>query len=193
MTVSTPRRLIDARSVMNRYFVLIHLLFLLSMSSCLTRNDVPPTPEEVSDKKEIFTHANKLSAAHTELQIEGYIRRNGLDSMQNDGRGMYYKVWGKAIGPLPKTGIQVAIGYRAELLDGTPCGAADSVSPLEIILGKRKQTAGLEDLLLHIAPGQSAIGIVPPHLAYGITGRGNEIPPHAVLVYHITWLRYTKQ
>jgi peptidyl-prolyl cis-trans isomerase len=177
---------------MHKIFFLAWLIFL-SLTSCLTRNDVPPTTEQAPDKKQIFEHANKLSAAHNELQIEGYVRRNGLDSMLTDGRGIHYKVWGKALGPLPKEGIQVAIAYTAELLDGTRCDEADTIAPLEIILGKRKQTVGLEELLLHVAPGQEAIGIVPPHLAYGIAGRGNEIPPHASIVYHITWLRYPKQ
>ena len=177
---------------MHKIFFLAWLIFL-SLTSCLTRNDVPPTTEQAPDKKQIFEHANKLSAAHNELQIEGYVRRNGLDSMLTDGRGIHYKVWGEALGPLPKEGIQVAIAYTAELLDGTRCDEADTIAPLEIILGKRKQTVGLEELLLHVAPGQEAIGIVPPHLAYGIAGRGNEIPPHASIVYHITWLRYPKQ
>ena len=168
-------------------------IVLLSVTSCLSRNDVPPTPEQTPNKKKIFEHANKLSAAHYELQIEGYIRRNGLDSMQIDGPGMYYKVWGTPLGPLPKEGIQVAIAYTAEMLDGTPCDDADTIAPLEIILGKRKQTVGLEELLLHVAPGQKAIAIVPPHLAYGVAGRGNEIPPNTSIVYHITWLRYPKQ
>lgn len=178
---------------MYRFLLFLSAILLLNLSSCLTRNDVPPTAQQAPDKKEIFEHANKLSAAHNELQIEGYIRRNGLDSMRTDGRGMYYKVWGQPLGPLPKEGIQVAIAYTAELLDGTRCDEADTIAPLEIILGKRKQTVGLEELLLHIAPGQEAIGIVPPHMAYGIVGRGNAIPPHAVLVYHVTWLRYPKQ
>lgn len=178
---------------MHRILLAVVALVLLGLTACLSRNDVPPTPEQTPDKKQIFEHANKLSAAHNELQIEGYIRRNGLDSMQIDGRGMYYKVWGTPIGPRPKEGIQVAIAYTAEMLDGTPCDRADTVAPLEIILGKRKQTVGLEELLLHVAPGQEAIGIVPPHLAYGVAGRGNEIPPNTSIVYHITWLRYTKQ
>ena len=82
---------------MHRILFSLVALTLLGLTACLSRNDVPPTPEQTPDKKQIFEHANKLSAAHNELQIEGYIRRNGLDSMQIDGRGMYYKVWGTPI------------------------------------------------------------------------------------------------
>ena len=170
-------------------------LFLLPLllSSCLTRNDVPPTPERTPDKKALFERANQLSAAHTEMQIEGYIRREGLSGLMHDGRGMYYKVWGTPQGTFPKDGVRLGIVYSAELLDGTPCESADGAHPLEVIIGKRQQTVGLEELLLHVAPGQEALAIVPPHLAYGLVGKGQQIPPNATLVYKVKEVRYLRQ
>ena len=170
------------------------VLFLFS-ASCLTRSDVPPEPPKRTNAalKKVFERANKLDVAHDDMQIQGYMRRNALDSMLHDGRGMYYKVWGKPLGPLPREGVHVAIAYRTELLDGTLCESSDTISPLELIVGKRAATIGLDELLLHVAPGQEAIAIVPPHLAYGIPGKGNKIPSQATIVYRITWLRYPKQ
>lgn len=170
----------------------LYLLPLL-LTSCLTRNDVPPTQESSPDKKKLFERANQLSAAHTEMQIEGYIRREGLSGLVHDGRGMYYKVWGTPQGALPKDGVRLGIVYSVELLDGTLCEATDAAHPLDIIIGKRQQTAGFEELLLHVAPGQEAIAIVPPHLAYGLVGKGQRIPPNATLVYKVHEVRYLRQ
>lgn len=170
-------------------FLCLPLLFL----SCLSRNDVPPTPEKVSDKKELFEHMNQLSVAHIEMQIEGYMRREGLTGLISDGRGMHYKVWGAPQGALPKEGVRLGVVYSAELLDGTLCESTDTEHPLDIILGRRQQSVGLEELLLHMAPGQQAIAIVPPHLAYGVVGKGQTIPPNATLVYKIYEVKYLRQ
>lgn len=185
----------DRMRLMVRY-VLFAIFIAIGMVqwACLSRSDVPPQENSGTvDKKKIFEHANKLSTAHNELQIEGYIRRNGLDSILTDGRGMYYKVWGSALGAHPRDGVHVVVAYTLELLDGTLCERTDTINPLELTIGKRKQTVGFEELLLHLAPGQQAIGIVPPHLGYGIVGKGDVIPPHSVLVYKVTWMRYPKQ
>lgn len=157
-----------------------------------------PTPEDSAppsraDIEAQFARANQLSASRSQLQIEGYIRRQGLTGLTRDGTGVYYRVTGTAIGPSPREEVGVAIAYRAELLDGRPCGSADTVAPLEFTIGRRDQPAGLETLVQHMAPGQQALGIVPAHLAYGLAGDGKRIPPNSCVVYRIEWLRYTRE
>lgn len=140
-----------------------------------------------------FERANQLSASRSQMQIEGYVRRMQLDSLTVDGFGIHYRVWGNPLGPHPREQVRVAIAYSAELLNGDYCHGADSIAPLEFTLGGRDQPAGLETLIMRIAPGQQALGIVPAHLAYGLAGDGENVPSNACLVYRIFWLRYPEQ
>ncbi len=79
--------------------------------------------EGVSVAREL-ERANELSANKSELQIQGYMRRMGYDSLESNGQGMYFRIEGTPIGQRADEGVKVAIAYRAELLDGTLCREA---------------------------------------------------------------------
>lgn len=152
-----------------------------------------PTVENTSrgqTVEERLERANELSANRSELQIQGYMRRMGLDSLQSNGQGMYYRIVGKPIGQRAAEGVTVAIAYHATLLDGTACGQADTITPLEFTIGQRAVPVGLEELVRRMAPGQTGLGIVPPHLAYGLLGDRDCVPPNSCIVYRVEWLRY---
>ena len=176
------------------------LLGCLCLGQCSVCSSPSGDAERLNSRQEApglereLERANQLAASRSELQIEGYIRRHGLPDMQRNGQGMSYKVWGTPIGQPAKNGVQVAVAYQLELLDGTTCGQADTLAPLEFTLGRRDQPAGLEELIQHMAPGQQGLAIVPPHLGYGLVGdKEAGVPPHACLVYRVYWLRYPKQ
>lgn len=153
-----------------------------------------PQPEQNAGRtlEEGFERANQLTASHSQLQIDAYIRRMGLEGLTQDQQGLVYRIEGKPLGPRPVEGVSIALAYSAELLDGTPCGSADTINPAEFVLGHRDQAAGLEEVVRQMAPGQTALAIVPPHMGYGLVGDGKLIPPHAAVVYHIHWMRYTR-
>lgn len=133
--------------------------------------------------------ANRLAADRSLMQIEGYIRRKGLEEMQSLPGGVFVKVEGKALGPRFAEGERAKVAYRLELLDGTLIWEIDSTRAETLMLGTRDRTAGLDMLLVSMAPGQQAIGLIPSRLGYGLRGDGSRIPPHACLMYHVTWAR----
>ena len=54
-----------------------------------------------------------------------------------------------------------------------------------LIVGRGGVESGLEEAVLKLRKNSSAILILPPHLAHGLIGDGNKIPPKAILVYKI--------
>ncbi|PIE84816.1 MAG: hypothetical protein CSA07_00275 [Bacteroidia bacterium] len=167
-------------------------LLLLALAACDTPR--PPSGQQpTSTVRHDLERANELSANRSELQIQSYMRRKSMDSLQSNGQGLYYRIYGRPVGQQAQEGVKVAIAYTATLLDDTPCASADTIQPLEFVLGKRDAPMGLEEVIGRMAPGQQALAIVPPHLAYGLMGDGKKIPENAAVVYRITWLRYPLQ
>jgi FKBP-type peptidyl-prolyl cis-trans isomerase len=79
--------------------------------------------------------------------------------------------------------------YGCSLLDGTECYSSAELGAKEIVLGRSKIEAGLDQGLRMLKPGGEAIFIIPPFLAYGLTGDGRKIPAKAVIVYNIKVLQ----
>lgn len=123
------------------------------------------------------------------MQIEGYMRRKGLEGMRELPGGTFVKVEGRACGPRFAEGERAKVAYRLELLDGTLIWEIDSTRAETLMLGARDRTAGLDVLVSSMAPGQHAIGLIPSRLGYGLRGDGSRVPPHACLVYRVSWVR----
>ncbi|PID90091.1 MAG: hypothetical protein CSA97_04705 [Bacteroidetes bacterium] len=185
---------IPTRSLLRPLAILPLILFALVACD----PSQPPQPPQPAQPPAATLHhdlerANELSANRSELQIQAYMRRKSMDSLQSNGQGLYYRISGQPIGQQAAEGVRVAIAYTATLLDDTPCASADTIAPFEFVLGKRDAPMGLEEVVERMAPGQQAIAIIPPHLAYGLMGDRKNIPQNAAIVYRITWLRYPLQ
>jgi FKBP-type peptidyl-prolyl cis-trans isomerase len=84
---------------------------------------------------------------------------------------------------------KVVIEYECTLLDGTYCYSSKDSGPKEVILGRTKIETGLDQGMRMLKQGGEAIFIIPPFLAFGLTGDGKKIPSRAVIIYNITSVR----
>jgi FKBP-type peptidyl-prolyl cis-trans isomerase len=81
---------------------------------------------------------------------------------------------------------QVAkVKYRISLLDGTVCYTSDATGPKDIVIAKDNTESGLHEGLQYLHEGDEATYILPSHLAHGLMGDGDKIPPKASVVYEI--------
>jgi FKBP-type peptidyl-prolyl cis-trans isomerase len=85
----------------------------------------------------------------------------------------------------------VGIRYKLKLLDDRQCYTADSVLYREYHLSKDDMPAGLREGLLLMQEGDKALFIIPSHLAFGLSGDGDCIPPNAALVMTVTVKKIT--
>lgn len=173
--------------------VLLFLMLAFALGTgcegCKTGSAEKVEQEQTARIAEELERANRLAADRSQLQIEGYVRRKGLSGVEKLSNGLFVKVEGKASGRRFVEGERAKVAYRLELLDGTMIWEIDSTRAETLTLGARDRTAGLDMLATLMAPGQRAIGVVPSHLGYGLQGDGSKIPPHACLVYNVTWIR----
>ncbi|XP_048870790.1 peptidyl-prolyl cis-trans isomerase FKBP10 isoform X1 [Brienomyrus brachyistius] len=76
--------------------------------------------------------------------------------------------------------------YNGTLLDGTPFDSSyNRKQTYNTYVGKTWLIQGMEEGLLGMCVGEKRNIIIPPFLAYGDTGYGTVIPPHASLTFDV--------
>lgn len=171
---------------MKFFYRTLPLVFLLASISC-TRNYPEEKKGPVINKEQLL-NVNK-AVVHDEAKlIEEFITRHGW-KMQVTGTGLRYEIYKKGNGAFANGSSLLSIAYKAYLLDGTLCYEADTIHPLKLIIGKGQQINGLEEGLMMMNEGAHARFVIPNHLAYGITGDQDKIPPASALYYDVQLLK----
>jgi FKBP-type peptidyl-prolyl cis-trans isomerase FkpA len=82
--------------------------------------------------------------------------------------------------------------YKIFLLDGTLCYSSDSSGTAKFRLGEGQQVKGLEEGVLLMRKGDKARLILPAHLAYGMSGDNDKIPPARPVFFDIELINVKK-
>lgn len=158
------------------------LVVLIAMIACKNNSkDSVPESFEVNEK---LTSMNRKIVEKESGAIEDFIARHNFKTTRT-GTGLRYEIYHKGKGKHPLSQDTVRINYRVFLLDGELCYSTDSTGPIDFIIGRGEQIKGLEEGLTYMVPGDKARLIVPSHLAYGMSGDMNEIPPSNALYLDI--------
>ncbi len=165
-------------------FVTCLLSQLLSCSSNQPKT-APPRPSEL---KEPLMDANKAIAQKESDQIDAYIRQQKLDSMKASGTGLRYMIYKKGTGAKATNGMLANVSYKISLLDGRQCYSSEKDGNKEFLIGQDIVESGLHEGITYMKAGDKAMFIIPSHLAFGLSGDGNKIPPRSSVVYDIELL-----
>ena len=146
---------------------------------------------EQFDAKNIFEselkRLNKIEqekTAQLQKQIDEVLV-NGLET----STGLQYTIIKEGTGVTPKAGDIVSVHYSGFLMDGTKFDSSyDRNQPIEFPIGKGKVIPGWEEGIALLNIGAKAKLVIPPHLAYGISGAGGVIPPNATLIFDVELL-----
>jgi FKBP-type peptidyl-prolyl cis-trans isomerase len=98
---------------------------------------------------------------------------------------LFYQIYEHGSGEAASTGKFVTINYLVSLLDGTICYNSDDSGSKKFIIGRSNEESGLEQGVLMMRVGDKARFIMPPHLAHGLLGDENKIPPRSIIVYEV--------
>lgn len=169
--------------------IIYRILPLILLSGFISCNrNYPEEQKGPAINKEQLLNANK-AVVHDEAKvIEEFITRHGW-KMQVTGTGLRYEIYKNGKGAFANGSTLLTISYKAYLLDGTLCYEADTSNPLRLIIGKGQQINGLEEGLMMMNEGAHARFVIPNHLAYGITGDQDKIPPASALYYDVQLLK----
>lgn len=100
--------------------------------------------------------------------------------------GLQYVEVLKGDGPVPKEGEIVSVHYQGTLEDGTEFdNSYTRGQPFSFALGRGMVIPGWDEGIGLMNVGGKAKLIIPPELAYGSSGAGSVIPPHATLIFDV--------
>lgn len=125
----------------------------------------------------------KMLQYESEL-IDSYIEKNNLKVIKT-GTGLRYQIFNEGDGNLIKKGDVVTLEYELSLLSGELLYSSENDGNKVFLVSRGGVETGLEEAVLKLKNNSEAILILPSHLAHGLLGDGNKIPPKAILVYKI--------
>jgi len=165
------------------------LLFLASSFLLLVScTEKPKHKNIVIDSKKLkenIVNVNKPAVVMEQDEINAYIKAHGY-VMKSTGTGLRYMITkenkkGKAV----KFKSEVKIKFVVSLLDGTQCYSSEDKGPRIFAVGADNVEAGIHEGVQLMKEGEKAIFILPAHLAFGLVGDRNKIPPKTAVVEQI--------
>jgi FKBP-type peptidyl-prolyl cis-trans isomerase FkpA len=117
-------------------------------------------------------------------KIDAYIKRRGWE-MQKTGTGLRYFIYEKGTGEQASEGKVAEVNFTLMLLNGDTAYTNINGKPQQFLIGMDNVESGLHEGITYMQVGDKAKLILPSHLAHGLIGDLNKIPPRASLVYDI--------
>ncbi len=169
---------------------IVSLLTLLFFVACSQRSSNTKV-QSTEDYKKNLVSANKGLVELDQERIKNYVQRRNWN-MEITETGMWFQIVNPNQNQKAETGKIAYLKYQVTLLDGTLCYSSDSLGIMQFLIGKGGVESGLEEAILMMRVGEKGRFILPPHLAHGLLGDENKIPPRSVIVYNAELLKLTE-
>ena len=165
-------------------------IFILLLLVCSCSNDPKPTrsTRNISMMDDSLLDYNKAVVKSEDIEIEDFIKRYGW-KMVKTPTGLRYMIYKHGSGQKAVNGKKAVIGYEVRLINGDFCYSSAQKGPREFIIGHGGVEAGTEEGILLMHVGDRAKFIVPSHLAFGLLGDQDKIPPKSTLIYDVELLK----
>lgn len=135
---------------------------------------------------DLSVQMNTWDADRQQDEIDQYIAHHKWNMKQTES-GVYYMTMKAGAGDSARTGQTAMVVYDIYLLDGTKCYSSDG-TPKAVVIGEDYIESGLHEGILHMHVGEQMRFILPSHLAHGLTGDQDKIPPRSSVVYEVKLL-----
>ena len=168
--------------------------FLIFMSLIIFGSCGEPTnelPKEIDWNKEKSLEFNKDLALEQEIEINLFLEQHKDWDMIKTGSGLQYVYLEKGIGDFAQVGLTAEVEMIISLLDGTECYKTEEDEYQEFVIDKSEIETGIQEGIKKMRIGDHVKMIIPSHLAHGLVGDLNKIPPLTTIVVdlHLIGLR----
>jgi FKBP-type peptidyl-prolyl cis-trans isomerase len=164
------------------------LLFILALfSACGDPHKQEKHPEKINKEalKKQFIEANKLLAKKEADDMDAYARQHKMNFINTDLGLRYYVYAPSEKGDSIKDKSEITMDFTVSLLDGTECYSSSEKGPKTFVVGMEDIESGIHKGVKFLKKGDKAIILIPSHLAHGLLGDLDKIPPQMPIVYDI--------
>ena len=88
-------------------------------------------------------------------------------------------------GDKAREGQVATLKYKVSLMDGEEVYSSENDGPRSFMIGQDNVESGLHEAVTYLKLGDKAQIILPSHLAHGLTGDNNKIPPRSTVIYDL--------
>lgn len=166
------------------------LLFLLSCGSEPHYNT--PKPLIKDTLTEPLLQTNKRVSESEKRDIDNFVKRKKWP-MTETGTGLRYSIYHEGGGPQVQSGDLVMVNFEITLLNGELCYSSEETGAEEFVVDHDHVESGLHEAIKYLHVGDKAKIIIPSHLAFGLTGDSDKIPPLSPIVYDLEVLDKTSK
>jgi FKBP-type peptidyl-prolyl cis-trans isomerase len=159
----------------------ISVILLMVFFSC----GEDPQVKNVDWNKKKSTDFNRELAIQQDLQIKMYLEQHSQWKMTSTGTGLCYYIYERGEGAQARIGLTAQVQTEISLLDGTQCYKTVSDEVEEFVIDKSDIESGIQEGIKKMRIGDKAKLIIPSHLAHGLVGDMDKIPPLSVIVVDI--------
>jgi len=158
---------------------LFSFLIVIVVFSCKEK------PKEIPDSviKETLQEVNKKIVSEDKLLIDSYVKRRNWQA-EKTGTGLTYFIYKKKENPRIKSNENVAIKFTLQTLEGKIIFDKNQIQKVKFKVEKDNVESGIHEVIQKMGKGEKAFVILPPHLAFGLTGT-EQIAPYSILVYDL--------
>lgn len=164
---------------MKNFFFIVAVLL---MSAC---NPAEKDQPEINWDQEKSTQFNKELAIEEEIQIKLFLEQHKDWKVQKTGTGLQYYIYKNGDGMPAKEGLSAQVEMEVKLLDGTECYKTSKDEFEEFVIDRSNIETGIQEGIKKMKVGDRAKFIIPSHLAHGLVGDMDKIPPLTTIVVDI--------
>ena len=166
----------------------LYILFIIAaLTAC--REPEKENKQEFKINKEAikkqFVEANKLLAKKESDDMDAYARQHKMNFVNTDLGLRYYVYQPSEKGDSIRDNTTITMDFTVSLLDGTECYSSVEKGPKTFIVGKEDLESGIHKGVKFLKKGDKAIILIPSHLAHGLLGDMDKIPPQMPIIYNI--------
>ena len=164
-------------------------IFMAGMKDALTGRRPLLTEQEVRETMMAFQKEMQDKEAEqakkNEADGQKFLAENkSKEGVKTTASGLQYKVLKEGAGAEPKDGDTVTVNYRGLLIDGTEFDSSykrgqPATFPVSGVI------KGWTEALQLMPVGSKWQLFIPPSLAYGERGAGNDIGPNSTLIFEV--------
>ena len=161
-------------------------IMVLTLVSC--------SEEEVPENKDFdWTTQNSSDlgqsiAAQEEIDIKLFLEGHKSWKVTKTGSGLQYYIYENGVEDTmnhPVAGDIAEIEYKITLLSGDECYKTEDDEYEQFVVDNSEIESGVQEGIKLLSPGDKARLIIPSHLAHGVSGDLDKIPPLTTLVFDI--------
>ena len=164
----------------------IKVSFFLFISALIFSCSSNAVKKEIDWNKKKSMELNRKLAQREKMDILMYLENHQKLEMNQSGSGLFYQILKKnEQGLVANPGMEAAVKYKISFLNGDLCYETPKGELSYFKIDHSDIETGVQEGVKKMKKGERAIFIVPSHLAHGITGDQNKIPPATTLVIEI--------